>query len=82
MGENPLPNANGIRVAIERLRNEVEWFRARLQVAYDRIAHLETGDSERVSRSDPSNKKSGNTRFNGPQRETLKCGGIIRAGRD
>ena len=62
MSENPLPNANGIRVAIERLRNEVEWFRARLQVAYDRIARLETGDSERANRSDPSNKESGNTR--------------------
>ena len=53
MGENPLPNANGMRVAIERLRNEVEWFRARLQVAYDRIARLETGDTERINRSDP-----------------------------
>jgi hypothetical protein len=62
MGETPLPNANGIRVAMERLRNEVEWFRARLQVAYDRIARLETGDTERISRSDPSNEKSGNTR--------------------
>ena len=62
MSENPLPNANGIHAAIERLRNEVEWFRARLQVAYDRIARLETGDLERANRSDPLNKKSDNTR--------------------